>query len=150
IAAPSALRAQRGQVGPRFATCRARRSRVRANGRSARPLQGNPRGLGDASEGDEDLWFVQLPGGQVRAWDLDELDAAFQHGFVDESTILRRDGALHWQSLGELIEESDPTVQLTVRLKLRPLNSLAAYTLADRAGLPSGVDDFEALAPTTR
>jgi hypothetical protein len=97
---------------------------------------------------DEELWFVQLPGGQLRAWDLDQLDAAFQHGFVDESTILRRDGTLHWQSLGELIKETDPTEQLTVKLRHRPLNSLAAYTLADRAGLP--IDDCDPLALTTR
>src|ERR1700733_7616212 len=54
----------------------------------------------DAME-EEELWFVQLPGGLVRAWTLDELDAAFQSGRIDEHTLVRQ-GSEPWAPLSEV------------------------------------------------
>ena len=50
---------------------------------------------------EEELWFVQLPGGLVRAWTLDELDAAFQAGRIDEHTLVRQ-GSEPWAPLAEV------------------------------------------------
>lgn len=60
----------------------------------------------DASSGNEDqddLWFVQLASGDVRAMTLDALDAAFQEGRVTEGTYVRHDGADAWAQLGQVL-----------------------------------------------
>ncbi|MBX3206609.1 MAG: hypothetical protein KF764_16165 [Labilithrix sp.] len=54
-----------------------------------------------ASGSDLELWHVQL-GGVVRTMSLDELDAAFQAGIVDERTMVLKGGALHWTTLGDV------------------------------------------------
>jgi hypothetical protein len=48
-----------------------------------------------------ELWHVQLPAGGVRTLSLDELDAAFQAGSVNERTMVLKAGAIHWTTLGE-------------------------------------------------
>ncbi|MBX3198754.1 MAG: hypothetical protein KF894_11510 [Labilithrix sp.] len=53
-----------------------------------------------ASGSDLELWHVQL-GGVVRTMSLDELDAAFQAGVVDERTMVLKAGALRWSTLGD-------------------------------------------------
>jgi hypothetical protein len=53
------------------------------------------------SQHDDELWFVQLPAGGVRAMSLDELDAAFQSGAIDEATLVRRDGTTAWVKLAD-------------------------------------------------
>ena len=57
---------------------------------------------------DEDLWFVQLPTGAVRAMTLDELDAAYQSGTIDEGTLVRRDGQSTWTKLSDELGASEP------------------------------------------
>jgi hypothetical protein len=60
---------------------------------------------------DEDLWFVQLPNGAVRAMTLDDLDAAFQSGTIDEGTLVRRDGQSAWTKLSDELGASEPAPQ---------------------------------------
>jgi hypothetical protein len=59
------------------------------------------------SESHDDLWFVQLADGAVRAYTLDELDAAFQAGAIDEATLVRHDASNDWAPLGKVLAGSD-------------------------------------------
>lgn len=59
------------------------------------------------SDSHDDLWFVQLEGGAVRAMTLDELDAAFQAGSIDESTPVRHDASSAWAPLADVLAGSD-------------------------------------------
>ena len=52
---------------------------------------------------EDDMWFVQVGDGAVRAFTLDELDAAFSEGRIDEATLVRRDGSLEWKALGVVL-----------------------------------------------
>lgn len=56
---------------------------------------------------EDDLWFVQLSDGGVRAYSLDELDTAFQTGAIDEATLVRQDGTLEWTPLGVVLSGGD-------------------------------------------
>lgn len=55
-----------------------------------------------ASSGDDVVWFVQISPSQMRAMTLDELDDAFQHGRIDEHTLVREDGKTDWAALGNV------------------------------------------------
>jgi hypothetical protein len=50
----------------------------------------------------QDVWHVRLESGEVRDMTLDELDAAYQAGAIDERTLVREDGG-EWQTLGTLL-----------------------------------------------
>ncbi len=56
----------------------------------------------------EETWLVQLQNGAVRAMSLDELDAAFQDGSIDEDTFVRREGASKWIRLREELGAQEP------------------------------------------
>ena len=56
----------------------------------------------------EEIWLVQLANGSVRVMTLDELDAAFQDGSIDEDTFVRRDGSSKWVRLRDEIGASEP------------------------------------------
>ena len=56
----------------------------------------------------EETWLVQLGSGAVRVMTLDELDAAFQEGTIDEDTFVRRDGASRWSRLRDELAASEP------------------------------------------
>jgi len=56
---------------------------------------------------DEEIWLVQI-GHATRAMTLDELDAAFNEGTIDEDTFVRRDGATKWVRLRDELGESEP------------------------------------------
>src|SRR5512140_1345005 len=56
----------------------------------------------------EETWLVQLSNGAVRVMTLDELDAAFQDGTIDEETLIRRDGATKWMKLRDELAASEP------------------------------------------
>jgi hypothetical protein len=49
-----------------------------------------------------DVWHVRLANGETRALSLDELDRAFNEGWVDERTLVLRAGAIRWVPLGEI------------------------------------------------
>ena len=57
---------------------------------------------------EEETWFVQLAGGGVRMMDVEQLDAAFQSGTIDEDTLVRRDGTSQWVKLSEELAMSSP------------------------------------------
>jgi hypothetical protein len=50
----------------------------------------------------EEIWSVRLPSGDVRRGSLDELDAAFEAGHIDENALVLAPGATTWTTLGEL------------------------------------------------
>jgi hypothetical protein len=56
----------------------------------------------------EDIWLVQLGNGAIRAMTLDELDAAYQEGAIDEDTYVRRDGSSKWSRLRDEIGAAEP------------------------------------------
>lgn len=56
----------------------------------------------------EDIWLVQLANGAVRAMTLDELDAAYQEGAIDEDTYVRRDGSTKWSRLRDELGADEP------------------------------------------
>ncbi len=56
----------------------------------------------------EDLWHVQLESGEVRILTLDQLDAFYQNGIIDEETYVLRDGTMAWIKLGEALGASEP------------------------------------------
>ena len=56
---------------------------------------------------DEEIWLVQI-GHATRAMTLDELDAAFNDGTINEDTFVRRDGSPKWVRLREELGESEP------------------------------------------
>jgi hypothetical protein len=49
-----------------------------------------------------DVFHVRLRGGDVRTMSVDQLDEAFQAGWIDEQTPVLRAGALHWSTLAEV------------------------------------------------
>ena len=49
-----------------------------------------------------DTWHVKLANGETRALSLDELDAAFHEGWIDERTPVLAAGAIRWAPLGEV------------------------------------------------
>jgi hypothetical protein len=57
---------------------------------------------------EEEIWLVQLHSGATRAMTLDELDAAFNDGTINEDTYVRRDGATKWVRLRDELGESEP------------------------------------------
>jgi|HubBroStandDraft_2_1064218.scaffolds.fasta_scaffold07625_5 hypothetical protein len=54
-----------------------------------------------------DLWSVQLPSG-VHEVTLDQLDDAFQRGYIDAGTWVFVPGSLRWMTLGAILEEPAP------------------------------------------
>jgi hypothetical protein len=56
----------------------------------------------------EDVWLVQFSNGAVRVMTLDELDAAYQEGTIDEDTFVRRDGSSHWVRLRDELGADEP------------------------------------------
>jgi hypothetical protein len=64
----------------------------------------------------ETQWHVQVEEGLVKIWSLDQLDAAFKAGLIDEATFVMEDGSSDWMTLGALLggdeeEEAPPITQ---------------------------------------
>jgi hypothetical protein len=55
----------------------------------------------------ETVWHVQVEGEGVKIWSLDQLDAAYKAGLVDDATFVFEDGASEWQTLGALLNGDD-------------------------------------------
>jgi hypothetical protein len=49
----------------------------------------------------ESQWFVRLPNGNVVTVSLDQLDAGFQRGDIDENTLVFKHGMKEWLPLGQ-------------------------------------------------
>lgn len=74
----------------------------------------------------DEIWFVQLEGGAVRALTLDELDEAYQAGTIDEATLVRRDDSTRWHTLaavlgGEASEAHPPSTMHESMASLSPI-----------------------------
>lgn len=54
-----------------------------------------------------DVWHVKLAAGQAQMT-LDELDAAYQNGAIDERTEVREEGSDEWTTLGALLGIEPP------------------------------------------
>ena len=54
--------------------------------------------------GDENLWYVKTPDGDVHRVTLDQLDEAFQAGSIDENVMVLAAGAQKWAKLSALAE----------------------------------------------
>jgi hypothetical protein len=52
---------------------------------------------------EQDLWHVQMESGEVRQLTLDQLDAFYQNGIIDEETYILQDGEMEWRKLGEVL-----------------------------------------------
>ena len=83
---------------------------------------------------DLDIWHVKLANGETRALSLDELDAGFHEGWINEGTLVLPAGAIRWAPLGEVagLDETPPPVSSMP-------NSIAPYAL-DTFGADSGSD----------
>jgi hypothetical protein len=95
-----------------------------------------------------DFFFVQLPNGQHKAMSLDELDAAYQAGAIDERTPVRPDGAGAWSTLGALLSASDDDVPDTSPSVTPPPYETAATPYTPNSLAPVAVWSPAALAPT--
>ncbi|HEY2511326.1 MAG TPA: hypothetical protein VGI39_10740 [Polyangiaceae bacterium] len=56
---------------------------------------------------DTTTWHVQVEAGDVKVWTLDQLDAAFKAGLIDESTFVLESGTTEWIQLGTLLGGGD-------------------------------------------
>jgi hypothetical protein len=56
---------------------------------------------------EETTWHVQVEAGDVKVWTLDQLDAAFKAGLIDESTFVLEEGTTEWIQLGTLLGGDD-------------------------------------------
>ncbi len=79
----------------------------------------------------DDIWFVQLPNGNVRAWSLDELDAEFQKGTINEGTLVRQ-GVAPWTKLSALLglDDAPPPISsgMAVSVSVAPA-AIAPYQI---------------------
>jgi hypothetical protein len=55
-----------------------------------------------------EFWHVQLPNGTVSTMSLDDLDAAFQAGSIDERTYVIKQGDTAWATLASLLGLDEP------------------------------------------
>jgi len=105
----------------------------------------------DSSDFEE--WFVQLASGDVRLMTLDELDAAFQNGLVDESTLVRRDGVAKWSKLSDEIGAAAPVEppppEASAPQKAVVSTRSEAPVVAD-ISLPEMDDDFDVALRSSR
>ena len=67
-------------------------------------------GIGDAEAPPRGIWLVQVTSEDMRAMTLDELDAAFKSGVIDEHTLVLPDGTYQWDELG-LVAGREPVGQ---------------------------------------
>ncbi|MBX3229927.1 MAG: hypothetical protein KIT84_26165 [Labilithrix sp.] len=63
-----------------------------------------------------ELWRVQLGTGEVRIMTLDELDRAFDAGYIHARTNVLAPGSFHWTTLGEAAGLDEPQVEQTPSL----------------------------------
>jgi hypothetical protein len=87
--------------------------------------------------GDENLWYVKTPDGDVHRVTLDQLDEAFQAGRIDGKAMCLAAGATKWQSLGELagLDEAAPAAAPPAPMpsSLRPVSMDLSLDLDENA-----------------
>jgi len=72
--------------------------------------------------GEENLWYVKTPDGDVHRVTLDQLDEAFQAGRIDENVMVLAAGASKWAKLSALAGLDEPAPAPTVPNSLRPVS----------------------------
>jgi hypothetical protein len=100
---------------------------------------------------DAEIWRVQLPTGELRAFSLDALDDAFQAGIVHGGTLVLAPGAATWAPLAEIAGLDAPESVMTPSLSPVAI-STDAYQLASLpppAPVPMDLGDLsdDALKP---
>lgn len=62
---------------------------------------------------DAEIWRVQLPTGELRAFSLDALDEAFNAGLINDSTMVLAPGSTSWAPLSVVagLDATEPAVQ---------------------------------------
>jgi hypothetical protein len=71
--------------------------------------------------GDENLWYVKTPDGDVHRVTLDQLDDAFQAGRIDENVMVLAAGATKWAKLSELAGLDEPAAAPPSRMAPVPM-----------------------------
>lgn len=77
-----------------------------------------------------DFWHVRLGNGATRVLSLDDLDRAFQDGWVDEHTLVSKSGGAPWVPLGQVAGLDD---DVTNALPEPEANDAAPYSIAPLA-----------------
>ena len=72
--------------------------------------------------GDENLWYVKTPDGDVHRVTLDQLDEAFQAGRIDENVMVLAAGAQKWAKLSALAGLDEPAPAPMMPSSLRPVS----------------------------
>lgn len=93
----------------------------------------NPAHVTDSRE----FWHVRLGNGATRVLSLDDLDRAFQDGWVDEHSLVSKTGAAPWVPLGQLAGLDDDVTNA-----LPDSNDAAPYSIAPLA-LDTGGSELE-------
>ncbi|HEY1691226.1 MAG TPA: hypothetical protein VGG39_03650 [Polyangiaceae bacterium] len=84
--------------------------------------------------GDENLWYVKTPDGDVHRVTLDQLDEAFQAGRIDENVMVLAAGSTRWAKLGELAGLDTPVPPApAMPNSLRPVSMDLSLDLDDDA-----------------
>lgn len=81
------------------------------------------------SDDSDSKWQVMVGPGDVRTWDLDQLDAAYKAGVIDESVRLCEVGGREWMTLGDLLGDdagSEPVPASTAPVTYTPMAPPAA------------------------
>src|SRR5438067_12441837 len=88
-----------------------------------------------------DAYHVLLGGGQLRVLSLDELDAAFNAGSIDERTFVLAPGSTEWTRLGDLagLDEDPPPAPAPVMAPVRAFVPVAVAAPAPSVIPPSTV-----------
>jgi|HubBroStandDraft_6_1064221.scaffolds.fasta_scaffold369111_2 hypothetical protein len=84
----------------------------------------------------ETQWHVQVEEGLVKLWSIDQLDAAFKAGLIDESTFVLEDGTHEWQTLGALLGGDEPEASAPVAVQsYAPQAQVAVQSYAPQAAV---------------
>ena len=90
-----------------------------------------------------EIWRVQLPTGELRAFSLDALDQAFEAGVIHGGTFVLAPGATEWAPLSIVagLDSPDPEPAQTPSLSPMAISNDAAYAHASYP--PPGAASFD-------
>ncbi len=84
-----------------------------------------------------EFWHVQLPSGEVRYWNLEELDEAFQRDEISAQTYVLKEGETAWMRLGELLGLDEVPERVAVPITPYSIGSIPPPSSADVASVNS-------------